>query len=510
MKKDPKNIKQSLVSHRAAQASERRSEVESGQVINPDVENDNYLGLYSKGMTHNSTTLVCDESKIKELQLAMKSGDQKDFDDLDKAGVRKQISPQAALSFENMGGDPQGFTMPAPPALASRQAAAEMIEVFEKNILRDKTFSELNEGGSDADIERAISSLNAFGSDFKGPKVNGQVTRKLLFRGLGPKEDVGPYVSQFLLHPVTFGAHVVTQKYIERTGTYGITEANFLAIQNGNVPVAQTLGATRYCTTPRDLASIMHVDFVYQQFLYAALILMGRPRQPAFPVLAKEDRFVTNGGPVDLGCAVTEIARHALKATWNHKWFNHLKLRPEAMAARVVKEMEGVLPSGTVHPDLISSPSIDAVKTYNVSKGGDNKPFLPLQVAEGSPTHPAYPAGHAAIAGACATIIKLYIADGLFSTTGLTPKESLDGSTLSNYTGADASQMTIHGELNKIASNVAIGRNFCGVHYRSDGDEGIKLGEKVAIQWFKDLKKQQNEQIGTVTLTKFDGTTEEV
>lgn len=510
MKKDTKNIKRSLVNHRSSQASKRSKDVEENQIINPDVINDNYLGLYSKGMTHDSTTLICDESKIKELQIAMKSGDQSDFDDLDKAGARKQVSPQAALSFENMGGDPMGFTMPAPPALNSREAAAEMIEVYEKNILRDKTFSELNEGGADIDADRAVSSLNAFGSDFKGPKSNGSVTRKLLFRGLGPKEDVGPYVSQFLLHPVTFGAHVVTQKYIQRTGDYGITQANFLAIQNGNVPVAQTLGDTRYCSTPRDLASIVHVDFVYQQFLYAALILMGKSRQSAFPNLSKEVAFVTNGGPVDLGCAVTEVARHALKATWNQKWSQHLRLRPEAMAARIVKEVEGILPTGTVHSDLLSSPTLDAVKAHNVSKGGENKEFLPLQVAEGSPTHPSYPAGHAAIAGACATIIKLFIADGSWSSMGLGTKESLDGDNLSDYMGADASQMTIHGELNKIASNIAIGRNFCGVHYRSDGDEGIKLGEKVAIQYFKDLRDQQNEEIGTVTITKFDGTEEEV
>jgi hypothetical protein len=235
---------------------------------------------------------------------------------------------------------------------------------------------------------------------------------------------------------------------------------------------------------------------------------MGAPRHSAFPNLSKEAPFVTNGGPVDLGCAVTEVARHALKAAWVQKWRHHLKLRPEAMAARIVKEMEGVLPAGSVHADAISSATINAVKTYNLAQGGEEKAFLPLQVAEGSPTHPAYPAGHATISGACVTIIKLYIADAPFSSTGLTPKHSLDGATLVNYTGADASQMTIHGELNKIASNVAMGRNMCGVHYRSDGDEGMKLGEKVAIQWFKDLKKQQNEEIGEVYLVKFDGTVE--
>lgn len=508
MKKNLRDIKSSLASHRLSQASERVKEVELNQPINQDVLSDNFKGLYSKGMTHDPVSLVSDDKHIKELQIAVESGKQSDFDDLDKAGARKQVSPQASLSVENMGGDPEGFAMPEAPALASRQAAAEMVEVYEKNLLRDKTFSELNEGGSDADIDRAVASLNAFGSDFKGPKSGGLVTRKLLFRGLAPKEDVGPYVSQLLLHPVTFGAHTITQKYVQRTGQYGITEANFLAIQNGNIPVAQTLGTARYCATPRDLGSIAHVDFVYQQFLYAALILMGRPRQAAFPTLAKEDRFITNGGPVDLGCAVAEIARHALKATWVQKWRKHLKLRPEAMAARVVKEMEGVLPSGTVHADLLASATIPAVKAHNVLKGGEDKAFLPVQVAEGSPLHPSYPAGHAAIAGACSTIIKLYIADSAWSSTGLAAVESLDGETLTPYTGADASQMTVHGELNKIASNISIARNMLGVHYRSDGDEGMKLGEKVAIQWFKDLKKQQNEEIGTVSLVKFDGSVE--
>lgn len=504
------DIKQGLVSHRAKQAAERSNQIETNQLVNPDKINDVYSGLYSKGMGHDATTLVASEAAIKELQIAMATGKQSDFDKLDKAGARKQVSPQAGLAYENMGGDPEGFTMPAPFALNSRSKAAEMVEVYEKNILRDKTFSLLNEGGADVDADRAVSSLNAFGVDFKGRKDNGVVTRKLLFRGLAPKEDVGPYVSQLLLHPVTFGAHQITQTYRLRTGVYGITKANFLAIQNGNIPVAQTLGSLRYCSTPRDLASIVHVDFVYQQFLYAALILMGMPRQSGFPVLAKEDRFVTNGGPVDLGCALAEIARHALKATWVQKWRHHIALRPEACAARVAMEIDGELPAGTVHADLISSATIAAVKAHNVAAGGEDKPFLPVCAAEGSPLHPSYPAGHAAIAGACTTIIKLYIADDAWSATGLSAVESLDGSSLTTYAGADASQMTIHGELNKIASNISLGRNMLGVHFRSDGDEGMKLGEKVAIQWFKDLKKQQNETIGDVTIVKFDGTSETV
>lgn len=477
------------------------------QTINPDVLNDNTAGLYSKGMSHDSTTGLPDLSDVKEIQVAILSASQADFNTLEKAGARKQTNPQASLSLEKLTNLPS-FTMPAPPAIASREAAAEMVEVYEMALLKDKTFSTLNEGGADADADRAVSSLNAFGADFKGPKEGGVVTRKSLFRGVTPGELVGPYVSQLLLRPVVFGAHSITQQYVQRTGQYGITAANWLSIQNGDVPVAQTLGSTRYCSTPRDLASIAHVDYVYQQFLYAALILQSVPTtKPRFPALAKEAGFITYGGPVDIGCAVTEIARHALKAAWIQKWFYHLKTRPEAMAGLVVKQIDGDLPSGTVHADLLSSVTIDAVEAANLANGGDSKAWLPLGSAEGSPTHPSYPAGHAAIAGACVTLLKLYFGDAAWSTTGLSAVESLDGSSLTAYAGGDAASMTIHGELNKIASNIALGRNMLGVHYRADGDKGMILGEEVALQYWSRLTSLENEAVQTASFVKFDGTT---
>jgi hypothetical protein len=46
----------------------------------------------------------------------------------------------------------------------------------------------------------------------------------------------------------------------------------------------------------------------------------------------------------------------------------------------------------------------------------------------------------------------------------------------------------IHGELNKLAANVAIGRNAAGVHYRSDYTSSLMLGEEVAISILKELK----------------------
>jgi hypothetical protein len=131
--------------------------------------------------------------------------------------------------------------------------------------------------------------------------------------------------------------------------------------------------------------------------------------------------------------------------------------------------------------------------------------------AEGSPMHPSYPAGHAVIAGACTTLLKLFYADANWAdfsgdSTHNDVLHSTDGTSTTAYTGAGANSLTIHGELNKIAANIARGRDFAGVHYRTDSDLGMLLGEKVAVAWFKDNIARQVETVGTITVVGFDGT----
>ncbi len=75
------------------------------------------------------------------------------------------------------------------------------------------------------------------------------------------------------------------------------------------------------------------------------------------------------------------------------------------------------------------------------------------------------------------------------------------------YPGSDAGDLTVGGELNKIASNVAQGRNTAGVHWRSDATESLKLGEQIAIGILKDQRACYNEAFNGFSLTKFDGTT---
>jgi len=79
-----------------------------------------------------------------------------------------------------------------------------------------------------------------------------------------------------------------------------------------------------------------------------------------------------------------------------------------------------------------------------------------------------------------------------------------DGLRLLPYAGP---ALTVGNELNKLASNVALGRNFAGIHWRSDATESLKLGEELAIRYLEEERTCFNERIEGYSLTNFDGTT---
>ncbi len=66
--------------------------------------------------------------------------------------------------------------------------------------------------------------------------------------------------------------------------------------------------------------------------------------------------------------------------------------------------------------------------------------------------------------------------------------------------------LTVGGELNKLATNLAIGRDIGGIHWRSDVAAGLAVGEEVAIGILRDEKLGYAEKFDGFTLTKFDGT----
>jgi hypothetical protein len=80
-----------------------------------------------------------------------------------------------------------------------------------------------------------------------------------------------------------------------------------------------------------------------------------------------------------------------------------------------------------------------------------------------------------------------------------------DGSSTAPYPGADAGQITLGGELNKLAANVGFGRVFAGIHWRQDIEQGMLLGEAVAISLLRDQAHLYSENYTGFTFTKFDG-----
>ena len=232
----------------------------------------------------------------------------------------------------------------------------------------------------------------------------------------------------------------------------------------------------------------------------ALLLIMaanGYPPNPGNPYVGNKTQIgFTTFGPPHFATLLCEVSTRALKATWHKKWQVHRRLRPEAYGGLVHNQITADRYPGVIDDRLLNSESVarvhDKYGTY----------LLPMVFPEGSPVHPSYTAGHATVAGACVTILKALFNERYVIPNPVVPTP--DGLSLVPYTGP---ALTVGGELNKLASNVATGRNIAGVHWRSDAIESMRVGEALAISILRDQRKLYNENFGGFTFTKFDGTT---
>jgi hypothetical protein len=469
---------------------------------------------YSKGLVHDALGEVAPTS-FAALLTALESGDPADFEAIPMGNpggagpapgntpVHKLINPQSGLAFDLEGADCHAMTVPAAPPFASAWQASEGMENTWMAHLRDVPFRRY---ATDPLAATAIADLNA-ASDFRGAKIGGLVTPQTLFRDPFPGCTLGPYLSQFWYRPQPFG----TQDIDPRSNTYaaGIdyltNAADWLARQNGVNPANSNVpGGLVYMRNGRDIGAWVHVDVLFQAYFQAFLVLAssGVPANPGNPYHGSLTQvgFGTFGGP-HFATILCEVATRALKSVWFTKWFLHRRMRPEVFLGRVHFQLSGAKDYG-IHSDVLNSAAV----AESFSRNGTY--LLPTAFPEGSPAHPSYGAGHATVAGACATLLKALF-DTELPVSGFFPVVEPDdtGATLVPYGGADASQMTIAGELNKLASNVATGRNIAGVHWRTDGNESMRLGEEIAIRLLRNQAGCYNEPFAGFTFTKFDGTT---
>ena len=454
-----------------------------------------FVGNFSKTLQHNDLGEV-DPTSYELLTDAVERNDYSNVQ-LSPMAQRKLANPSASKAFDVHGLDAHATRIDAAPSLTSAHGAAEMVEVYWQALTRDVPFA--NYSGS-ALIADAIADMNLLSFPV-GPQSGGQTTPATVFRGSTAGDLDGYYISQLLLQPFNYGAGRVEQRYLQPVaGNDFMTDfSEYLAIQNGAAPTrSDTFESTpRHIQTARDLANYVHNDVLFQAYYNGAMVLLGLggaalSDENPFSTDVVEGGFVTFGGPDILNMTAT-AARMALTGAWFQKW-QHMKLRPEAFAARVDVQRRGLADYG-LHGDVMAS---EAVAQTVAAQGNA---LLAQAFPEGSPTHPSYPAGHACVAGACATILKAWFREDMEYPNPMVP--SADGTSLVPYAGPT---LTIGGEINKLANNISIGRNAAGVHYRTDGELGMLAGEQQAIGLLQDYSRSYSSRFDGFRLTRFDGT----
>ena len=464
----------------------------SVSVANGDeTEIPSWIACFAKGLPQNQFGEVAPHA-YRALLAAVQSGNPADFERIPKGAGRKLSNPQAAFTFHLEGADSHRFFLPPAPSIRSGEIAIEASELYWQGLCRDVAFE-----------------------DYVGNPIIRQATDDLverpgtIFRGRTNDALNGPYVSQFLLKPIPYGTSQIDQRY-----RVPLPDSDFMTsvsewsqIKTGIPPWREVSydSTTRYIRNGRDLAEWVHYDFPYQAYLNAALILFDSgPRtvlnsNPFKSVNSPYRDSIVQEGFVTFGAAevmdwLARVTTAALKAAYCQKWMIHRRLRPEDLGG-LVHFTRTAVRTYPVAPELLDSPAVHA--TY--SRTGSF--LLPQAFPEGCPLHPSYPAGHAAISGACSVVLKAVFNEEMLFPGCVVP--SAEGLSLLPCPGYAP---TVGAELNKLAFNVSLARNWAGIHFRSDDMAGLRLGEDVAISILQDLVGTYTEDFRGFSFTRIDGT----
>ena len=431
-------------------------------------------------------------------------------------GTRTLNGPMGAYASTFFGADSSQFgdappaapIVPPPPAVASQAYATELVELYWCSLLRDVAFTDYHKSPIAKAAAQELSAL----PNYQGPVDGGEVTPALLFRGNFSGETTGPYISQFFVTPTMLGAQPVDQRYVTyKAGVdYMTDQPTWEAVQNG-IPTGvdvQKDPKRRYLHNGRGLAAFTRVDELFQAYFTAHLVLsaINAPNRPPFnpgnPYIhsVKQNGFGTFGG-ADIASVLAQVAKIALNAVWYQKWIVHLRHRPESGGGLVHLIKNGVGFDCKPDPNVLNSKAVKrSYETYGSY-------LLSQAFPEGSPAHPAYPTGHGTVGGACITILKFFY-DGDFTFSDPQVPNS-NGTKLKTWTYdpsiEDSGTLTVNGELHKLAHNVTFGHGLhAGIHWRSDSDVSMILGEAVAISFLEDLACTYAEPF-KVNFTKLDG-----
>jgi hypothetical protein len=518
-------------------------------------EKRSYNGSFHKGFKHNSVTgeLANVHEYNKYLEALLNNNQKK----LAKVKLAKKFqiglaNPLASMSSVLVGAPQMKFDFPQPSSLSSKEHAADMVELYCQMLCRDIPFTQYDPNVSNT-IKEVLIYMNQpeFLNHFEYSFPKGSITTGNIFRGIAPGEHHGPYISQLLLLNFPLNGVSIPQKYATLptkmdainnsiTCEWGRNMKEMINIQNTTIsnlpPIPKNFIEHKYIYSGRVLAASVQMDYVYNLQMQAALILnaLGAKMNPGWPVYKNQTSFITGANITSILTAIGEVSQYALKHAWFWKWQVYRKLRPECTSMWIdnvknkrVKNKHNY----NISKVVLKNPVMEAVKEYNAEWGTEfDKSYTLDQVYQsGCPTHPTYPAGHAVIAGAISTVLKIYFdAEQPWSSlpglqigsqnrailptplNGPVIQADDTGDNLIDYFGNGINSMTIAGEINKLASNISIGRDWAGVHQREDGITGMFLGEAIAIDYMEDILSAQVENnldgsVPTISFRKFDG-----
>jgi len=470
---------------------------------------------YTKVILQDSIGLV-NPAAYRTFTTALASGKPSDFENIIIGGTRTLNGPQGGLAFTLEGTDSHQFgsspsphnqetevVVPPPPPFSSPTWGTELTELYWCSLLRDTAFTDYPTSPIAA---AACAELTRMPS-YAGPRTqSGQVTPQLLFRGYFPGETLGPYISQLIITSSSFGAMPMPNQFITYQAglNYMLDPVSFLQVQNG-IPTGfsnQPDPNPRFLHDGRGLSAWTHVDVLFQAYFIAYLVMntLGVPLNPGNPYTTSrtQNGFDTLGSP-DICATIGEVSARVLDTVWYQKWFVHLRPRPESSGGIAYLTKTNQLGSlqARLNNNFLNSQALEA------SYAANNSWFLSQAFPEGSPAHPAYPTGHGTVAGACITVLKFFFDGSFVIPNPLVPTP--DGLSVNPYTAPDAGSLTVNGELNKLAHNISFGHGIhAGIHWRSDSDDSILLGEAFALSFLQDKIRVYNEKL-TVQITKLDG-----
>lgn len=481
------------------------------------------IGSDTRGLPHNKRGEV-DPAAFQAAVAAYASGNPEDFEKIPLGGTRKQLNPIGSLAVSLTGLNTVQLAIPPAPELASAHRAGEAVELYWQSLLRDVPFNEFRGDTNHRDVLAAVEELNRLSAYF-GPRVRGRITPETLFRGSAlyvDKTDAsgrtgryvtppgalsGPYISQFLLRDAPLGTQSISARI--RTALpvndYLTDYEEWLTVQNGNFSGKATRfdPTPRYIATGRDLAEYVHNNPA--AFTVAAALLgtpaaqggFGAPLNPANPyVKSKTQTGATSsfGAPYLQGLLPLATSR-AIRVTYWQKFYVHRVLRAEAYAGLVHHRVANKVDEYPIHAELLNAQALER------SRAKFGSYLLAHVFPEGAPLHSAYPGGATEIAASNVTLLKAFFDENHVIANPVQP-DPADPTRLIPYVGPP---LTVGGELNKLALNYGLGRNWAGIHWRSDFAASLAQGEDVAVSLLRDERSTFREKFEGYSFTRFDG-----